>query len=446
MRSEGIINPANADLPELAFLGAGPATSNLGVSALLATMVAGVARRLDLRQISVFDYGLRRSDSIDLDGQGAIKIEFFGLRRGARIHRPENLTNLRLASRCGRLGSRLNCGVRALRSATAVLDVSGGDSFTDMYPDTRIETVAGGKELVLRLGRPLILLPQTYGPFHQSRNRAAAIVRAATACWARDERSFEILKGLLGDHFQPERHRCGVDMAFGLAVLVPSPATLGDFGCWLDAHSNRIGLNVSGLMYNSPAKTREKYGFRADYHEVIDQFVEWVLNHTEQSICLIPHVMAPPPAEESDSLACERVLQRFSSHGNRVVMSPVTLNQSEVKWVISNMGWFCGTRMHATIAGLSTCTPTATVSYSDKAVGVFESCGQGSEVFDPRKLNTDEVVSSMIASYQRRAELRASLGHHIPEVKAKAEWQMDEIARTVLECAEQRVRTGEAMV
>ena len=89
--------------------------------------------------------------------------------------------------------------------------------------------------------------------------------------------------------------------------------------------------------------------------------------------------MSPPPNEESDALACQRVLERFSTHGDRLVMSSTDLDQSEVKWVISQMDWFCGTRMHATIAGLSTCTPTATVSYSDKALGVFETCGQGGE-------------------------------------------------------------------
>lgn len=34
--------------------------------------------------------------------------------------------------------------------------------------------------------------------------------------WARDERSFDVLKDLLGDAFDPLRHRSGVDVAFGL--------------------------------------------------------------------------------------------------------------------------------------------------------------------------------------------------------------------------------------
>ena len=42
----------------------------------------------------------------------------------------------------------------------------------------------------------------------------AAHIRQAAMCWARDARSFETLKELLGDYFDPQRHRCGVDVAF----------------------------------------------------------------------------------------------------------------------------------------------------------------------------------------------------------------------------------------
>ena len=84
--------------------------------------------------------------------------------------------------------------------------------------------------------------------------------------------------------------------------------------------------------------------------------------------------------------------------------------------------------MHATIAGLSSLVPTSTVAYSDKAIGVFESCGQGREVFDPRVLGTDEVVEGMKDSFRRRHDLKMSLGEHLPRVKEQAARQMDDLA------------------
>ncbi|MCP4070091.1 MAG: hypothetical protein GY741_17595, partial [Phycisphaeraceae bacterium] len=115
----------------------------------------------------------------------------------------------------------------------------------------------------------------------------------------------------------------------------------------------------------------------------------------------------------------------------RIKISPIHLDQCEVKWVISNMDWFCGTRMHATIAALSTNVPTATIAYSDKAIGVFETCGQGGEVFDPRSLEVDPIVEGLMDSYRRRDEIRAGLTDALRTVKERAGSQMDEIAAII---------------
>ena len=112
----------------------------------------------------------------------------------------------------------------------------------------------------------------------------------------------------------------------------------------------------------------------------------------------------------------------------RVVISPTSFDQCEVKWLIAQTDWFCGTRMHATIAAISSRVPTATVSYSDKAQGVFESCAQGEQVIDPRKLDTPEIVERLKSSFKFRADAEASLAEHLPSVKAKAAEQMDAVA------------------
>lgn len=425
------------------FLGASPGTSNMGVSALYATMVAGVARRLPEATIRIFDPHLgRRAVQVRVDSGEPISVEFQGVRHGRRYHRPENISQARALSRFGSVARHLNPVVRIIDESDCLLDVSGGDSFTDLYPDSRMDLVAGGKELVLDRGRPLVLLPQTYGPFTESRDRAARIVKMARAAWARDARSFAVLKDLLGDDFDPGRHHLGVDMAF---LLEPRPPTEVPAVLERPRESGLIGLNVSGLMYNEPAVARSRYGFVADYAAVIDGFLDWVLSETDADVVLVPHVMAPPPSRESDVSACLRIMDHFKERaGDRLSITSTDWDQNEVKWAIARCDWFCGTRMHATIAGLSTCTPTSTVSYSDKALGVFECCGQGREVFDPRVLETRPVVEEMIGSYRRRDELRAGLEREIPGVKALAENQMDEIVEVIKKSAVERLGAGVA--
>ncbi|MAD20156.1 MAG: hypothetical protein CMJ52_08200 [Planctomycetaceae bacterium] len=413
--------------------GASPRTRNMGVNALFASVTAGLVRRMPDLEMTVFDTltGVREED-FRVDDQEPVAFRFIGFRIGRRVYRPENLRFMQLAAMAGAFGRAVNPGLKAIAESDVVLDVSGGDSFTDMYPDNRIDAVAGCKELVLDYGRPLLLLPQTYGPFNASMDRASRIVRRSVACFARDERSFANLKAMLGDEFDEDRHKCGVDMAFGLVARDPGPALDPGIRSWIDDGAPTIGFNPSGLIGNVPGVDREKYGFRSDYRATVIEFLTRILDETETRVLLVPHVMSPRGGSESDLDICEQLERSMTERfPGRVRVGSTNFDQCEVKWVISKMDWFCGTRMHATIAGLSTEVPTSTISYSDKALGVFETCGQGSEVFDPRALETEEIVEGLMDSYRRRNETRARLADSIPVVKGKAAEQMDDIASVV---------------
>ena len=419
---------------KISLFGASPRTSNMGVNALFASTASGLSRRLPNLDMTVFDTALGvRLEKHRVDDGEPIAMRFIGFRTGRRFYRPENFSMMKAVAKAGRPGRHFNSGVRAIMESDVVVDVSGGDSFTDMYPDNRIHNIAGSKEFVLDQGRPLLLLPQTYGPFDESLDRASRIVRRSAACFARDERSFENLKSMLGTDFDPDRHRCGVDMAFGLAVRDPEDKLDSDIRSWIDdPSSSTIGLNLSGLIGNTPGIDKERYGFRADYRQTLVRFLSNILTETETRVLLIPHVMSPSGTSESDLQMSEWLQEEFSGRfEGRIKISPTDLDQCEVKWVISNMDWFCGTRMHATIAALSTNVPTATIAYSDKAIGVFETCGQGGEVFDPRSLEVDPIVEGLMDSYRRRNEIRGGLTDALRAVKERAGSQMDEIAAII---------------
>ena len=54
---------------------------------------------------------------------------------------------------------------RAVRASDLVIDISGGDSFADIYGDRRMFQVLLQKYLVHLAHRPLLMAPQTVGPF-----------------------------------------------------------------------------------------------------------------------------------------------------------------------------------------------------------------------------------------------------------------------------------------
>lgn len=419
-------------------IGAAPDTGNLGVSALCHSALQSLATRLPSAQFTVFDHGRGVRQVEYQNGARRITIDLCGASNTRRYYVPESLQRSYFESRIG-----IGCGLpmRQISKSSVIVDVSGGDSFSNIYGLRRFQTVVYPKLITLNCGRPLILLPQTYGPYTNNRSKhlAARIVCGAMQCWTRDERSFDVLRQLLGDAFDPARHRCGVDMAFGLRAREAPEKLPPLLRAAVETGSDAgplIGFNVSGLIFNDPEKAKSQYGFRADYGAAVESFLSRALASSPARVALIPHVLTPAGHYESDPQACERVAAALRErHGDRVMVATTTLDQSEVKWLISRCDWFCGTRMHSTIAGLSSGVPTATIAYSDKALGVFESCGQGAHVVDPRRCDTEEVVDRLLCSFNDRVRTRTSLAEHMPGVLAQAERQMDEIAAVVRESA-----------
>lgn len=426
-------------MPRIAVFGAAPDTLNMGVSALFASTLSSISRLIPNCEFVVFDGGLgERRKSFLVSEDQSIDCILYGARAGFRWYRPENLAAMSTLASLGPLGPLLNSGVKLIESCDAVLDVSGGDSFSDIYGRRRFFSVARPKMIALKRDRPLVLLPQTYGPYNNLslRETASEIVKGAGMAWARDLNSFEVLKELLGARFDPNRHLCGVDLAFMLAPrLAASELADRHFWNWLDAPNSTkplIGFNVNGLIFNDPDRSRSQYGFRADYSAVVQKFLTWILDNTECNILLVPHVMVPEGHFESDYAASLAVADKLpKQHEDRVAITPTSLDQCQVKWVISKTDWFCGTRMHSTIAALSSGVPTASVAYSDKTKGVFESCHQGEHVWDPRTLSTEEVFDGLVQSYQKRTTAKEALVERLPAVKSIARKQIEAIAEFI---------------
>ncbi|RVU34103.1 hypothetical protein EOI86_23605 [Hwanghaeella grinnelliae] len=422
-------------MTRIAIFGAAPDTMNLGVSALLASMLDGLSSRLPTPSFLVFDNKLgSRQSTIGIGNNQSIDVALAGARVGNRYYLPENLGTMATCAKVGGPFVTVHPILKDLQSCDAILNISGGDSFSDIYGPARFSAIVRPMQIAHMLGIPLILPPQTYGPYKNPgiRDTAANAVKRAEMCWARDENSFEILKDLLGTEFNPDNHLCGVDVAFGLAPSDAHEQLPEPLKTWIRDGEPMAGINVSGLIYLDPVKAKDHYGFRADYETALVRFATKLLETTQHKLVLVPHVMQPFGNYESDGEACEALSRALPEvYRDRIVVSPMNLDQSQAKWVISKMEWFCGTRMHSTIASLSSGVATASIVYSDKANGVFASCGQESHALDPRLMNTDDIVEELLNSFTTRIAAKESLSDKLPSVLAKAQQQMDMIAARI---------------
>ena len=407
----------------ITLLNAAPDTGNQGVSALCQSVVAGLRQR-GADDIAVADHGrgLRRGDL------GGTPVTLMGLTHHRRLWRGDNL---RLSQATARFG--LTAPARVVARSRAVLDISGGDSFTDLYGPKRFNAMVLTKRLALSSGVPLILLPQKLGPFRDPANEAVAtgILRRAAAVWVRDAGSFAFLQSAMGDGFDPARHRLAVDVA----VALPAEAPQGldrETMAWLSPGRDfpLAGLNVSGLLCNDAAGARDGFGL-AEGHDTQIEAVARALLAADPALrlLLLPHVHRPEGDPESDLGAARALLQRLGAEARgRVRVLDTPLPAMQLKGVLSRLDWFAGARMHATIGAFSSGTPTLGFGYTDKAEGVFAECGIAKDVADLRRLDARALSGRAVASYTARSDRAADLAARVAGLRARAASEMDAIA------------------
>lgn len=405
----------------LVLAGAAIGNGNRGVEALGRSVADAVDRDAPNSRISVLDDGW----GVRADHSGRYPntmIEMVGVRQSRRWHRPESWAQIRAAQR---LAPRLNPTASRIKAAAAVLDLSGGDSFTDLYGPARLKKIIAPKEAALRAHRPLVLLPQTYGPFvgAVARHRAAQIIRTAALAYARDPDSYQRLLELAGPDHDAARLRNGVDVAFALEPRQPD-AEVTDV---LDGLAGKAtaGVNVSGLLLDNQARTR--FGLTGNYLDTMTQLVITLID-AGAHVVLVPHVHLPGAVGESDIRAITQVLGRLSAAQRaRTSVLPTRLDAAELKWCIAQLDWFVGSRMHAAIAALSTMVPAVGYAYSDKTRGVFETCGMADQVLDARSCTGSDAIQQMLEAYLDRRRIRLRLAERGATTVRTARAQMRDV-------------------
>jgi polysaccharide pyruvyl transferase WcaK-like protein len=410
----------------ITLLNAAPDTGNQGVSALCHSVVAGlVGRGADRVTIADHGRGLRRVN------WGYTSVDLVGLTHNRRFWRGDSL---RTARAMARIGGGVSAPARAINRSKAVLDISGGDSFTDIYGRKRFEAMALTKRMALDAGVPLILLPQKLGPFSDkaAADEAVEILRRATAVWVRDAQSHAFLVEKLGGDFDPQRHRLGVDVAVSLPQAEPADVD-AELLSWLTPNRSFpvAGLNVSGLLCNEAAFSRQTFGLAESHVSQIESVARGLLTtDRKMRLVLVPHVHKNADEPESDLAAARALIRRLGPLAEgRVRIVEGQPSAMELKWILARLDWFAGARMHATIGAFSSGVPTLGLGYTDKAQGVFDECGIGKDVADLRQLNARGLADRAVASFAARDADRAGLKSRLAGIRARAAGEMDDIAR-----------------
>jgi colanic acid/amylovoran biosynthesis protein len=278
---------------------------------------------------------------------------------------------------------------RTFGQVDCVLDISGGDSFTDIYSGKRFFYICATKLMVLARGKPLVLSPMTIGPFEQPRYKRLAvwIMNRCRAVVARDEQSFDIAKKLAP--------RAKLSLAADVAFELP----FTDQSAQRGGAKLRVGVNASGLLFHEAETGNNRYGLSVDYAAFTRRLIAALQARGDMEVHLIVHVSPKGQTHDDDGHLADRLATEFPG----VVRVPNFDHPSTAKSYISSLDFLCAARMHACIGAVSSGTPVVPIAYSRKFGGLFGMLGYRWTV-PVKGMTDDQALAFTLDALDRRAD------------------------------------------
>ncbi len=420
----------NTDQYKVCFMGASLDTGNKGVSALCASFVK-VMMEVKPNAIIKLLIGNRSTEPQQLQLLNKkIFLEIVNFRLSPKAKLEKNLIwifSLACLQKILPIPSlqksiiHSNPVLHEIKEADFIGDIRGGDSFSDIYGLKDLIISSLPAIVVILLGKKLVLLPQTFGPFkaNLARKIGKYIISKAYKVCSRDLAGIDYVNELLG----LQANRVAIifcpDVAFTLDSIKPEEIIIQP-PLDLKMRPSIIGVNVNGLMYHGGYTEKNMFGLKVDYKNLILHLLVKFLNETDEHLLLIPHTFGPSGGINSDPDASKKILslidKKFKS---RIHMITSEHDQSGMKGIIGLCDFFIGSRMHACIAALSQHIPTIGIAYSKKFSGVFDSIGSKGTVLDARTLGEREIIEKVFVSYKNRDQLQKNIEGNISEAQQK---------------------------
>lgn len=423
------VHRVSGSTQSIVLLGAGFSTPNAGVWALASGAVSLALQRHPGARIHLLDYEKEPARYTVKYPGGATEAVLINIRFSKNFGLKNNIARLILIAFFYRLipirAFRTHWldrypWIKAILQADIIGSIAGGDSFSDIYGLGRLLYVSLPQILVLMLGKPLWILPQTLGPFKTVWAKATArlIFKYSQKVYSRDRQGLEAAHRLLG--VERDKLSFCYDMGFALkpeidAQRIPEWMRTRDGGAPL------VGLNVSGLLWMGGYSRNNMFGLKADYRKLIIRVIDHYVRDLRVDLALMPHVFGEEKGGESDVVACREVFGRLKDeYGDRLHLVDQRYDQHEIKALIGQCGFLIGSRMHACIAALSQGIPAVGLAYSSKFIGLYSSLELEDLVVDLREHDENSILALIQHQYERT-----------PASKVKINKKMQEVSRSL---------------
>lgn len=298
-----------------------------------------------------------------------------------------------------------------IRQSDFILDIGQGDSFADIYGESRFYGIDLIHKLARKYNKPYCLLPQTIGPFKADniKQQACKSIAKADCCMARDNQSYNYVRENVPNQIKVKEY---IDVAFFMPYDVIQQ----------NKQYTHVGLNISSLIWHGGYTQDNQFGLKCDYQKTIRAIIEYFLKQPDTKVHLVPHVVGAERHIENDYAVSYDLWREYANQN--LVIAPFALSPVDIKSYIAGLDFFVGARMHATIGAFSSYVPVVPMAYSRKFNGLFLDTLDYPYMCDMKTQSTDEILKVIKDAYTKRNELKASVTERMNGIVAERKQEL----------------------
>lgn len=301
--------------------------------------------------------------------------------------------------------------LEAIAQADLVLSCGGG-FLHDSFPGFVVHLFE--MYVAKRLGRPVVLVGQSVGPFRSAWSRwlARSVLSRCDVILPRERISERYLSEELG--VSGPKVTLIPDLAFtlvGHAGEGPRP---------LEASKARLAggrdvLGVTVRFWNFPGQPGRVTTRNADFQRKLSAVLDGLIESTGLKVVFFPQAITAGFLSFDDRMVSRKVAAMMQ-HGGEVTLIEDDLSVAELRRMIGECKLFVGTRMHSNIFALTAGVPTLGIAYLPKTQGIMDLTGVGHLVVGI-EASVEELHRAAQRLVDEQEDIRDRLQERIPELQ-----------------------------
>jgi colanic acid/amylovoran biosynthesis protein len=295
-----------------------------------------------------------------------------------------------------------------LQTADLVISCGGGyiNSLGKLF--YRLSVILAGK----KFGCPTVCYAQSVSDLHNCFHKMLVkyVINNIELFIARENITYNYLEKI---GVQMDKVEICADSAFSLKTL----SSIDVDNLLLSSKTNgvgKMGLTVTRWSFPEQLTPHEK---SKEYIKSIQEMVQFATQELNLDIYIIPQVVGPNDYSD-DRITGQEIFGELNN--NKIHYVNDSYSPSHLKYLISCMDIFVGTRMHSNIFALGARVPTLAIAYQDKTKGIMDMLGLSKWSIDINNMNSTALVNKLSLLWEEKEQINSHLQRKMPEIEESA--------------------------